>query len=90
MLLLAGALAGCGVKNAPVAPGSGVAPSAAAGDQGQSVDVSPFGGGQDEGRVELRARRITGNTANVTVSAAEVARNPEAEDRRFFLDGLLN
>ncbi|MCQ0987675.1 hypothetical protein [Jiella marina] len=90
VLLLVGALAGCGVKNAPVAPQSGQTPSAIAGDETQSVQVSPFGGGQDEADVDLRARRLTDNSTNVTVSAAEVTRNPKAEENRFFLDWLLN
>ena len=90
VLLLASVLAGCGVKNAPVAPQSGTTPSAVAGEETQSVQVSPFGGGQDEADVELRARRLTDNSTNVTVSAAEVTRNPRAEEESFFLDGLLN
>ena len=95
--LAASTLAGCGVKNTPVAPAtnaapavSGAEPAAQPADTAAGRPVEGFITGDPEDSGVARRATITSPDTDAAVSAAEITRNPQAARRNFFLDPLLN
>jgi len=74
-LALAGTLAGCGVKSVPVA-------KRADGQVSRAVVPAPDG--------TARLPKATPLASTLSVVPTEVTRNPGADKKPFFLDGLLN
>lgn len=87
LLLVAAGLtmAGCGRKNLPVAPSGGAVPIGTEADPNTPAAQSQLTGTQ----TFRRASRLSA-TGDLTVSPAEVSRNPNAKRKSFFLDPLLN
>ena len=86
MVILATALAlgGCGRKNLPVAPAPVTAPIGSAQTPNTNAPASTAN--------FQRAARLGsgGSSSDLTISPAEVTRNPNAEKKSFPLDFLLN
>ncbi|MBP0614066.1 hypothetical protein [Jiella mangrovi] len=80
-LLGAGVLAGCGVKNLPVAPSTKKVPPVVTADRGSSK-------GSDTAKA-LRPDSLTASGRNLSISGAEVSKN-DVPARPFVLDPLLN
>ena len=74
-LALAAFLTGCGVKSVPVA-------TRADGQPATAVRPAPDG--------TARLPKATPLASSLSVVPTEITRNPNAERKRFFLDGLLN
>lgn len=77
------ALAGCGRKNLPVAPAPVTTPigqSATPNQDNQPASTANF----------RRAGRVATSGADLTVTPAEVSRNPQSPAKSFPLDFLLN
>lgn len=87
LLLVAASLtiSGCGRKNLPVSPSGGAVPIGSEADPGTPAAQARLTGTQ----TFQRAARISA-TGDLTVSPAEVSRNPNAKKKSFFLDPLLN
>lgn len=80
-LCAAAVLGGCGRKNLPVAPSRAARSVGAAGstDNNAPSSVADF----------KRGARVT-DEGDLTISPAEITRNPKAEKKSFPLDFLLN
>lgn len=86
LLLAAGlSLTGCGRKNLPVSPSGAAVPIGSEADPGTPAAQSRLTGTQ----TFQRASRLS-STNDLTVSPAEVSRNPNAKTKTFLLDPLLN
>lgn len=81
LLTAAVALGGCGRKNLPVAPSRA---ARSVGEPGSTDDNAPASVANFQ-----RAGRVTAD-GDLTISPAEVSRNPKAAGKSFPLDFLLN
>lgn len=87
LLLVAASLSvsACGRKNLPVSPSGAAVPIGTEADPGSPAAQARLTGTQ----TFQRAARISA-PGDLTVSPAEISRNPNVKKKSFFLDPLLN
>ncbi|WP_102960901.1 hypothetical protein [Mangrovicella endophytica] len=92
VMVAAATLAGCGVKNSPVAPTTKVPPTVSREKEiARPADTSFRPVVVDPNKTGLgRGADITTLDEDTKIDAAEVARNRDAKKKTFFLDPLLN
>ncbi|MDX1729741.1 MAG: hypothetical protein R3184_01255 [Aurantimonas coralicida] len=87
LVTAAAMLAGCGIKNNPVAPSSQETGASAGADAVAANNASSGFGTAGSASGALRVSRIQDDTA---IGPAEVSRNKGATSSGFILDPLLN